>query len=40
VKQYLERFHYGPDSWNGYLNLLGLDEMLDAARRGRSIHND
>jgi glutaconate CoA-transferase subunit A len=40
VKQYLERFHYGPDSWNDYLKLLGLDEMLDAARRGRSIHND
>ncbi len=40
VREYLERFHYGTDSWNDYLNLLGLDEMLDAARRGRSIHND
>ncbi len=40
VTQYLERFHYGTDSWNDYLKLLGLDEMLDAARRGRSIHND
>jgi len=40
VAQYLEKFRYGPDTWNDYLNLLGLDEMLDAARRGRSIHND
>jgi glutaconate CoA-transferase subunit A len=40
VKDYLERYYHGPESWNDYLALIGMAEVLDAARRGRSIHND
>ena len=40
AKEYLERLYYGPDSWADYLSLLGMNALLDAARRGRSIHND
>jgi len=38
--EYLERYIYGPKSWIDYLELLGLAELLDAARRGRSIANE
>jgi glutaconate CoA-transferase subunit A len=40
IAAYLERYFYGPKSWTEYLDLLGLDELLDASRRGRSIHDD
>ncbi len=40
MSEYLERYVYGPKSWNDYLGLLGLDELLDAAWRGRSIANE
>ena len=40
AKQYLQRYYYEPDDWNAYLSLLGMGEVLDAARRGRSIYND
>ena len=40
VKEYLERFVYGPESWNAYLALLGMDNVIDATIRGRSVHND
>jgi glutaconate CoA-transferase subunit A len=39
MSEYLERHIYGPKSWTDYLNLLGLDDLLDAARRGRSVSN-
>jgi glutaconate CoA-transferase subunit A len=38
--EYLERYVYDPKSWTDYLGLLGLGELLDAARRGRSIANE
>ena len=38
--EYLERYIYGPKSWTDYLELLGLADLLDAARRGRSIANE
>ena len=38
--EYLERYIYGPKSWIDYLDLLGLADLLDAARRGRSIANE
>ena len=38
--EYLERYIYGPKSWIDYLGLLGLADLLDAARRGRSIANE
>ena len=40
VRAYLERYVYGPKSWAEYLDLLGLRELLDARRRGTSIHDD
>jgi len=40
AKEYLERFYYGPGSWSEYLGLLGLEPLLDATRRGGSIHDD
>lgn len=39
MSEYLERHVYGPRSWIEYLNLLGLDKLLAAARGGRSISN-
>jgi glutaconate CoA-transferase, subunit A len=40
IQAYLERYFYGPKSWLEYLELLGLAELLDASRRGRSIYDD
>lgn len=40
VAAYLERYFYGPKSWTEYLDLLGLEELLDASRRGKSIYDD
>jgi len=40
IAAYLERFFYGPKSWTEYLDLLGLEELLDASRRGKSIYDD
>jgi glutaconate CoA-transferase, subunit A len=39
-QRYLERYYYAPKSWSEYLELLGMEEVLDACRRGRSVHND
>jgi len=39
MAEYLERYVYGPQSWTGYLNLLGLEHLLEAARNGRSVSN-
>jgi glutaconate CoA-transferase, subunit A len=39
-QQYLEEFYYGPKSWPDYLSKLGMEAVLDACRRGRSVHND
>ena len=39
-QDYLERYYYEPKSWSDYLSRLGLDAVLDACRRGRSVHND
>jgi glutaconate CoA-transferase subunit A len=40
MRAYLARHFYEPRSWTDYLDLLGLEELLAAARRGRSIHDD
>ena len=39
MKEYLDRYVYGPKTWIDYLNLLGLAPLLDAVLRGRSIAN-
>ena len=40
IADYLERYFYAPKSWTEYLDLIGLDDVLDAARRGRRIYDD
>jgi glutaconate CoA-transferase, subunit A len=40
MQDYLARHVYEPKSWTDYLDLLGLEELLAAARRGRSIYDD
>ena len=37
IRQYLDRYFYEPKSWTEYLDRIGLAELIDAARRGRSI---
>ena len=40
IQEYLERFYYEPNSWTEYLERIGLGQILDASRRGRSIYDD
>jgi glutaconate CoA-transferase subunit A len=40
MREYLARHVHEPKSWTDYLHLLGLEELLAAARRGRSIDDD
>jgi glutaconate CoA-transferase, subunit A len=40
MRDYLDRYFYGPKSWAEYLDLLGFAELLDAGRRGKSIYDD
>lgn len=39
-QQYLEEYYYEPKSWTQYLEKLGMEAVLDASRRGRSVHYD
>jgi glutaconate CoA-transferase subunit A len=40
MQAYLDRYFYEPTSWNDFLSLIGIDELIDASRKGRSIYND
>jgi glutaconate CoA-transferase, subunit A len=40
VRAYLERHVYEPKTWTDFLSLIGLDGLLEAANKGRSIYND
>jgi glutaconate CoA-transferase subunit A len=40
IRAYLDRYFYAPKSWTEYLQLLGLEDLLDARRRGTSIYDD
>jgi glutaconate CoA-transferase subunit A len=40
MKKYLDDYVYGPKSWIEFLSMLGMDEIVTASRRGRSIFND
>jgi glutaconate CoA-transferase subunit A len=40
IRTYLERYFFGLKSWTEYLDRLGLEELLDARRRGTSIYDD
>jgi glutaconate CoA-transferase subunit A len=37
MQDYLDRFFYAPKSWTDFLGMIGMDDMLTAARAGRSI---
>jgi glutaconate CoA-transferase subunit A len=39
MQEYLDRYVYGPKSWNDFLNLIGIDEVLSAARAGKAIYD-
>ena len=39
IKEYLDRFVYGPKSWSEFLDLIGLDVLLTATRAGISIYD-
>lgn len=40
IQEYIQRYIRDPKSWTDYLGLLGLEQLLDASRRGRSMLND
>jgi len=40
VEEYLDRFIYGPESWEAYLDLLGMNNVISATLGGRSVFND
>jgi glutaconate CoA-transferase, subunit A len=39
MRDYLDRFVYGPASWTEYLDLIGIGDLLTAARAGQSIYD-
>jgi glutaconate CoA-transferase subunit A len=39
MREYLGKFVYGPKSWIGFLELIGMDELLTAARGGKRVHD-
>src|ERR1700704_196686 len=39
MQEYLDRFVYGPSSWTEFLSLIGVEELLDSARAGKSIYD-
>ncbi|MGC2199227.1 MAG: hypothetical protein WA633_03630, partial [Stellaceae bacterium] len=39
IAAYLERHFFAPKSWNEYLELIGLEQLLDASRRGIGIYD-
>ena len=40
VKEYLDQYVYGPESWNAYLEMLGFKHILQATINGREGYND
>jgi glutaconate CoA-transferase, subunit A len=40
MQAYLDRYFYGPKSWTEYLDRIGVEALLDAGRRGKSIYDD
>jgi glutaconate CoA-transferase subunit A len=37
MRQYLNKYIYGPKSWNEFLALIGVEEIIRASRKGESI---
>ena len=40
VKEFIQKYIKEPESWAAYLDLLGMENLVDAGIRGRSIYND
>ena len=40
MRKYLDEYVYGPKSWNEFLSMIGVEEIVAASRRGRSIFDD
>ena len=40
VKEYLNQYVYGPETWKDYLGMLAFKDILEATIRGRGIYND
>jgi glutaconate CoA-transferase subunit A len=40
VKEYVDQYVYGPESWNAYLEMLGFRHILQATVDGRGVYND
>lgn len=40
MQAYLDKYFHAPKSWTEFLSLIGMDEVIDATRKGRSIYND
>jgi glutaconate CoA-transferase, subunit A len=40
MQHYLERFVHAPKSWNDFLSLIGMDDLIEAKRAGESIYDD
>jgi glutaconate CoA-transferase subunit A len=40
VKEYLDQYVYGPESWNACLEMLGFKHILQATVDGRGVYND
>jgi glutaconate CoA-transferase subunit A len=39
LREYLDKFVHGPKSWQGFLELIGIEELLTATRAGKTIHD-
>jgi glutaconate CoA-transferase subunit A len=39
MRDYMDRFVYGPKSWSEFLGLIGIEQLLEAARAGESIYD-
>jgi len=40
VREYLDKYVYGPPTWSDYLEMRGLKDILQAMTEGRTIYND
>ena len=40
VKEYLDQYVYGPETWNDYLKMMDFKNVLEATINGRGIYND
>lgn len=39
MRQYLDRYVYGPKSWTEFLSMIGVGDLVEAARAGESIYD-